>query len=71
MHHFEPGERYLLGLKRFVAGRRPVLLFWYRVDRDGKLEKHDVEIMDSQPNSVLYGKQLPEVISGLAKRIGQ
>jgi hypothetical protein len=71
VHHFGPGDRYLVGLKRFVAGRPPVLLFWYRVDRDGKLVKPDIEIMDSQPNSVLYGKQLSEVISELTKLIGQ
>jgi hypothetical protein len=70
-HHFKPGERYLLGLKRFVAGRPPVLLFSYRVDRKGELVKPDIEMMDSQPNSVLYGKQLAEVVFELTKRIGQ
>jgi hypothetical protein len=69
MHHFKPRERYLVGLKRFVDGRPPVVLFWYRVDEEGKLVKPAVEMMDSQPNSVLYGKQLSDVISELAKRI--
>jgi hypothetical protein len=71
MHHFRTGERYLLGLRRLVDGRPPVLMFWYRVGRDGKLERPDIEIMDSQPNSVLYGKQLSEVVSELRKLIGQ
>jgi hypothetical protein len=71
MHHFEPGARYLLGLKRFDAGGPPVLMFWYRVAPDGQLVRHDVEIMNSQPNSVLYGRQLSEVMAELAKRIAQ
>ena len=71
MHHFTPGERYLLGFTRFVDGRPPALVFWYRVDRDGKLARFDIEMMDSQPNSVLYGKQLAEVTSELARRIGR
>jgi len=45
-------------------------MFWYQVDRDGDLVKPAVELMDSQPNSVLYGKQLSEVIAELRKRTG-